>query len=112
VSIPGPDRRSAYEHLAVLVELDLDAGDRGPNRSESHVIRRHERRDRGELRHAPHLAHRDPDGGEELHYFERRRRGADDVPLAAFEPELRADLREHALLGARARLAELIAHRF
>ena len=61
----------------------------------------HQCRDRRGLGHAPDLADRDPDRGEELEHLERAGRGADHVPLAAIEAEPLADLREHKLLGAR-----------
>ncbi len=70
----------------------------------------HERRDRGQLRHPPHLADRDPDGGEELEHLERRRRCPDDVGLAAVEAEPRPKRLEHARLGLLARRRQLVGH--
>src|SRR5204863_8487105 len=60
---------AAHQHLAVVGQAQLDAGDRGSDGPDLDALRRIDRGDAGQLGHTPQLADVDPDGGKELEYL-------------------------------------------
>ena len=98
------------QHLAVVGDSQLDAGERLADGAELVAVDRLERRRGRRLRHAVALEHGHAAGEEELEDLLRDRRGAGDR-LADVAAEGGADLGEQLLLGLVERLLQLRRNR-
>src|SRR5213592_4517594 len=74
LAVVRQDAGPSNQDLAIVGELDLDAGDRGPDRAELDARGRVARAQQA-LRHSPELGDRHTDGMEELQHGVRRRSG-------------------------------------
>ena len=99
VAVAGHHDAAAHEQLAVLGELQLDAGRRRADRPDLDPVGRVARARAAGLGHAPQLRQRDADGVEELDDLDGRRRGADVDRLDLVEAEHRAQPGEDLLVG-------------
>ena len=94
------DVRALEQHLAVVGDPDLQAGQRAADRAEAVGVDGRDRRRGRRLRHPVALEHRHAAGEEELEDLLRDRRGARGR-LAQPAAERGADVLEQLLLGAR-----------
>jgi hypothetical protein len=77
VAVADHHHLGAHEQLAVLPQLDLDAGRRGADGADLDLAGRVAAARPARLRHAPQLRDLDADGVEEHEHLARRRRRAD-----------------------------------
>ena len=92
--VPGRHVLAPHQDLAVVGDADLDAGDRGPNRSLARLERMIQRDDRRGFGEAVSLDHRETHAPPELFELGRQRRRADDE-----RPELQTKRPVHAAVA-------------